>query len=79
MTTARKAPPARRGRRKEPAALTAQRHSGAAGRAPIDFEEPIPEGESSVEDPLQDWPEVEVEKDRWLLERNGERDEAPDS
>jgi hypothetical protein len=42
------------------------------------------EGESradadpSVEDPLQDWPEVEAEKDQWLLDRNGEGNEPPD-
>lgn len=42
------------------------------------------EGESgadadpSVEDSLQDWPEIEAEKDQWLLDRSGEDDEPPD-
>ncbi len=30
-----------------------------------------PEGDGSVEDPLQDWPEAEGEPDRWLEERSG--------
>ena len=30
-----------------------------------------PEGDGSVEDPLQDWPEAEGEPDRWLDERSG--------
>ena len=34
--------------------------------------------DASVEDPLQDWPEVEAEKDQWLLERNDEGNEPPD-
>ena len=34
--------------------------------------------DASVEDPLQDWPEVEAEKDQWLLERNGEGNDPPD-
>ena len=41
-------------------------------------EEPPADAEASVEDPLQDWPEVEAEKDQWLLERNGKEDEPPD-
>jgi hypothetical protein len=28
--------------------------------------------EGSVQDPLADWPEVETEQDRWVLERPGE-------
>jgi hypothetical protein len=36
------------------------------------------DADASVEDPLQDWPEVEAEKDQWLLERNGEGKEPPD-
>jgi hypothetical protein len=31
-----------------------------------------PEGDASVEDPLQDWPEAEGEPDRWLDERGAE-------
>ena len=36
------------------------------------------DADASVEDPLQDWPEIEAEKDQWLLERNGRSDEPPD-
>jgi len=36
------------------------------------------DADASVEDPLQDWPEIEAEKDQWLLERNGRGDEPPD-
>jgi hypothetical protein len=36
------------------------------------------DADASVEDPLQDWPEVEAEQDQWLLERNGENNEPPD-
>jgi predicted P-loop ATPase len=38
------------------------------GRGAADVE---PEGDGSVEDPLQDWPEQEGEPDRWLEERSG--------
>ena len=36
-----------------------------------DGREPEPDGDGSVEDPLQDWPEAEGEPDRWLDERGG--------
>jgi hypothetical protein len=36
------------------------------------------DADPSVEDPLQDWPEIEAEKDRWLLDRNGGGNEPPD-
>jgi hypothetical protein len=36
------------------------------------------DADPSVEDPLQDWPELEAEKDEWLVERNGDEDEPPD-
>jgi hypothetical protein len=39
------------------------------GRRAEDVE---PEGDGSIEDPLQDWPEPEGEPDRWLDERVGE-------
>jgi hypothetical protein len=39
------------------------------GRRGADME---PEGDGSVEDPLQDWPEAGGEPDRWLEERGGQ-------
>jgi len=36
------------------------------------------DADPSVEDPLQDWPELEAEKDEWLVERDGEGNEPPD-
>lgn len=49
------------------------------GRGALDLAEPLRDSDASVEDPLLDWPELEEEKDQWVLERNGERDDAPDS
>ena len=44
----------------------------------LDPKEAGADADPSVEDPLLDWPEVEAEKDRWLLDRNGEGNESPD-
>jgi len=38
------------------------------GRGAADVQ---PEGDASVEDPLQDWPEAEGDPERWLEERSG--------
>jgi hypothetical protein len=37
------------------------------------------EGDGSVQDPLEDWPELAAERDRWLLERPGEGVEEPEA
>ncbi len=65
----RKLPPAR----EEPAMPAATQDAEGAGPAFLDWREREPEAvaDLSIEDPLQDWPELEAEKDRWLLERNG--------
>lgn len=80
MTKARKPRRAKR-RAKRKVAPPAARNGnlGAASRALLDTEEAAPEDERSVEDPLRDWPETESEKDEWLVERNGEGREPPDS
>lgn len=78
MTKARK--PRRAAAKKKPAPSAARPQDfGAASRALLGTEEANPEDERSVEDPLQDWPETEAEKDQWLVERNGEGGEPPDS
>ena len=78
MTKVRK-PRRARAKRKPATAATRPRDLGAASRALLDTEEAGPEDERSVEDPLRDWPETEAEKDQWLVERNGEDREPPDS
>ena len=40
---------------------------------------PVEAGRNSIEDPLQDWPDDEIDADRWLLERTAgdmQRDEG---
>jgi len=75
MTKARKMRRARARRGRKSSSTSSPR-----GRGPIiDFAETIQDSDASVEDPLLDWPEVEEEKDQWVLERNGERDDSPDS
>ncbi len=80
MTKAKKArrTKARPKRARAPAAPVPDQNGNAAsaallaledGRRAADME---PEGDGSVEDPLQDWPEAEGEPDRWLDERIGE-------
>jgi hypothetical protein len=66
-------------KRKAAPSATLSRSPGAASRALLDTEEAGPEDERSVEDPLRDWPETEAERDQWLVERNGEDREPPDS
>jgi hypothetical protein len=53
--------------------------AGAVSPALFEPEEKEAEADAdpSVEDPLQDWPEIDAEKDRWLLDRNGGGDEPP--
>ena len=79
MTKAKKArrTKARPKRARAPAAPVPDQNGNAAsaallaledGRRAADME---PEGDGSVEDPLQDWPEAEGEPDRWLDERGG--------
>lgn len=57
-----------------------QRPQDAVNPALLDSKEKkaTADADASVEDPLQDWPEVEAERDQWLLERNGEDNEPPD-
>lgn len=78
MTKAKKRRRAKAKRKPAPSAAR-PRDLGAASRALLDTEEASPEDERSVEDPLQDWPETEAEKDQWLVERDGEDREPPDS
>lgn len=80
MTKTRKPRRAKRkARRKAVPPVARDRDLGAASRALLDTEEAGPEDERSVEDPLQDWPETESEKDQWLVERDGKDREPPDS
>jgi len=74
MTKARKVHRARVRRGRIPNSTNSPR-----SRDPIDFAETVQDSDASVEDPLLDWSEVEDEKDQWLLERNGDRDDSPDS
>jgi hypothetical protein len=76
---ARRKPRARK-RLAIPAAPPTPQDAGAVNPALFESkqEEAAADAEVSVEDPLQDWPEVEAEKDQWLLERNGKENEPPD-
>jgi hypothetical protein len=66
--------------KKRPTIGIAQRPQDAVNPALLDSKEKEAraDADASVEDPLQDWPEVEAEKDQWLLEREGEGDEPPE-
>ena len=63
-----------------PAAPQTPQDAGAASPALFESREKDAgaDADPSVEDPLQDWPELEAEKDEWLLERDSEGNEPPD-
>ena len=72
---------ARRTRNRRAIPVAQQGPQDAVNPAPFEEKEKeaAANADASVEDPLQDWPEVEAEKDQWLLERNdGEGNETPD-
>jgi hypothetical protein len=77
MTKAKKAPRAKARPKKArvPSGPVPAEDANAASGALLALEAgraPEPDGDGSVEDPLQDWPEAEGEPDRWLDERGGD-------
>lgn len=80
MARAKKARRASRGPKNiaAPPALVPEQEGNAASRALLGVDDgrgaadAEPEGNGSVEDPLQDWPESEGEPDQWLDERGGQ-------
>jgi len=64
--------------RKRPATLAQVPDGGTPAFLEPGKEAVEADADPSVEDPLQDWPELEAEKDEWLLERDGEGNEPPD-
>jgi hypothetical protein len=82
MKAKRKRRATSRGRAKAAAPVVRSEGADAPGHALLGLEPDrgaqAAAGEGSVEDPLEDWPELEAERDRWLLERPGEGVEEPE-
>jgi hypothetical protein len=83
MTKAKRTRPSKtRARARRPAPVTPSETVAAPGHALLGLEPDrgtqAAEGEGSVEDSLEDWPELEAERERWLLERPGEGVEEPE-